>query len=92
MADTDLVKGNKEILILEFQRLYPLHEKKWRSLLKKHNEWHCTYKALTAWGNIKKGTVGNESLRLIISDMQAIETSDFEREILRKQGLSRRRK
>lgn len=89
MADTDLVKGAKETLIEEFKGLYLQHGKKWRSLLKKHNEWHSTDTALMAWNNISKKTVGNESLRLIISDMKEILAKSSKQSILKKQGLTR---
>ena len=90
MANIDLVNGNKELLLAEFRRLYPLHKTKWRSLLKKHNEWHGTDTGLRAWQNIGKGTTGNESLRKIIADMQEIVLSVSKKSILQKQGLSSR--
>jgi hypothetical protein len=92
MEQTDLVTGNKELLIQEFRRLYPLHGTKWRSRLVKHNAWHNTIPGLRAWQNTtkKKPNVGNEPLRLIIADMQTIAASSRTKSTIKRQGLTRR--
>jgi len=86
----ELILTNKEVLLNEFKRLYPIHKRKWRSLLKKHNEWHSSAMALIAWQNISKGTTGNEVLRLIIADMQTIAASNRVKKSIKRQGLTRR--
>lgn len=88
MDTTDLVSGNKEALIGEFKGLYPIHGKKWRSKLKDLNTWHKTDRGLRAWQNISHGTTGNESLRLIISDMKKVISGSTKKAILKKHGFS----
>lgn len=88
MQSDNLVSGKKEELLVTFLFLKKIHGKKWRALLRKHNSWHDTAKGIYAWENTKKGTTGNEALRLIISDMQAIISNTTKKSILRKQGFS----
>jgi hypothetical protein len=89
MDGADIVSGNKEALIGEFKGMYPIHGRKWRSKLKDLNEWHKTDKGLLAWQNISRGTVGNESLRLILQDMKKILEGDAKEKILKRQGLTK---
>jgi hypothetical protein len=70
---SSLIHGKKEELLGEFNRLKLLHGKQWRSLLRACNKWHDSSEGLYAWQNASRGTVGNETLRKIISDMQKIE-------------------
>jgi len=68
----NLLIGTKEILLGEFDELYPVYGRKWRSKLKKLNHWHNTATGLAAWRNISNRTTGNETLRLIVADMNAV--------------------
>lgn len=88
MENTDLVSGNKEALIGEFKAMYPIHGRKWRSKLKDLNTWHKSAKGLLAWQNISRGTIGNESLRLILHDMKKIIAGTTKKAILTKHGFS----
>lgn len=85
----DLVNGTKELLLAEFQELYPVHGRKWRSLLRKVNGWHSTSTGLEAWKNISNRTTGNEALRLILADMNKVVNLQLAETTLRKQGLVR---
>ncbi len=71
-----LVSGNKAKLIGEFQRLQAIHGRKWRRLLKEHNEWHKSEEAIYGWRNAKAGSAGNEVLRVIVADMKQIAEPD----------------
>jgi hypothetical protein len=82
----DLLIGTKEILLGEFDELYPVYGRKWRSKLKKMNPWHNTATGLAAWRNISNRTTGNETLRLIVADMNAVVSGQ---PTIRKQGLVR---
>lgn len=55
-------------------------------MLKVKNSWHASSKGLEAWRNTFKGTVGNEALRLIVGDMNAVVSGQ---PTIRKQGLVR---
>lgn len=72
MPNEDLLSGKKEQLLMRIRKLKPVYGARWRKLLKEHNAWHSTEKGLYAWENIRKGTTGNEALRLILHDMEAI--------------------
>jgi hypothetical protein len=85
----DLVNGTKELLLAEFQELYPVHGRKWRSLLRKVNAWHSTSTGLEAWKNISNRTTGNEALRLILADMNTVINAQPAETIVRKQALVR---
>jgi hypothetical protein len=82
----DLLIGTKEILLGEFDELYPVYGRKWRSKLKVMNPWHNTATGLAAWRNISNRTTGNETLRLIVADMNAVVSGQ---PTIRKQGLVR---
>ena len=82
----DLLIGTKEILLGEFDELYPVYGRKWRGELKKMNPWHNTATGLVAWRNISNRTTGNETLRLIVADMNAVVSGQ---PTIRKQGLVR---
>jgi hypothetical protein len=82
----DLLIGTKEILLGEFDELYPVYGRKWRGELKKMNPWHNTATGLVAWRNISNRTTGNETLRLIVGDMNAVVSGQ---PTIRKQGLVR---
>jgi len=82
----DLLIGTKEILLGEFDELYPVYGRKWRGELKKMNPWHNTATGLAAWRNISNRTTGNETLRLIVADMNAVVSGQ---PTIRKQGLVR---
>jgi hypothetical protein len=82
----DLLIGTKEILLGEFDELYPVYGRKWRGELKKMNPWHNTATGLVAWRNISNRTTGNETLRLIVGDMRAVVSGQ---PTIRKQGLVR---
>lgn len=86
----DLVNSTKELLLAEFQELYPIHGRKWRSKLKNVNTWHNTATGLAAWRNISNGTTGNEALRLILADMNRVVNAQPVESMIRKQGLVRR--
>jgi hypothetical protein len=85
----DLVNGTKELLLTEFKELYPVHGRKWRSLLRKVNAWHSTSTGLEAWKNISNKTTGNEALRLILADMNRVINTQPVETTIRKQGLVR---
>jgi hypothetical protein len=88
----NLVTGVKEQLLAEFRQLYKIHQKGWRKKLKMHNSWHATEQGIHAWRNISTMTTGNEALRQIISDMQAITASSRTKATVQRQGLTRRQK
>ena len=92
MAKRDLVNGVKATLLKEFNEFYVVHGRKWRRLLKEHNNWHATDKGLRAWENVSRGTVGNEALRLILEDMRAIANGAASppTTLQRRQGLVRK--
>lgn len=85
----DLVNGTKELLLAEFHELYPVHSRKWRSMLKRVNAWHNTATGLAAWRNISNGTTGNEALRLILADMNTVISGKPSETVIRKQALVR---
>lgn len=90
MQETSLLNGKKEELLVIFRDLKKVHGRRWVSLLKKQNSWHGTRKAMYAWQNASRGIVGIETLRLIISDMEAIvKKEDYKKTILR-QGLKQK--
>lgn len=88
----NLVIGKKEQLLAQFRELYKIHQKGWRKKLKIYNTWHATEQGIHAWRNISTMTTGNEALRRIIADMQAIVTNQRAKTTLQRQGLTRRAK
>jgi|AntAceMinimDraft_6_1070360.scaffolds.fasta_scaffold07410_4 hypothetical protein len=88
----DLLIGTKEILLGEFDELYPVYGRKWRGELKKMNPWHNTATGLVAWRNISNRTTGNETLRLIVGDMRAIAAGALspKASLPKRQGLVRK--
>lgn len=72
MARNELVSGNKEKLLEKIAALRPIYGRRWRKMLRQHNDWHKTDVALNAWRNINGGNTGNDSLLQILSDMEAI--------------------
>lgn len=90
MCMHNLVNGTKEVLLAEFHELYPVHGRRWRSLLRNVNSWHSTSSGLEAWKNISNKTTGNEALRLILADMRAVVKAPPVKSVIRKQGLVRR--
>lgn len=72
MARNKLVSGNKEKLLDKIAALKPIYGRRWRKMLRQHNDWHKTDVALNAWRNINGGNTGNDSLQQILSDMEAI--------------------
>lgn len=85
----DLTTTVKEVLLAEFKQLYAIKGRKWRSVLKAYNNWHATDVGLFAWQNANKGTIGNEALRLIVTDMKSVLAKVDKGTIVKKQGLSK---
>jgi hypothetical protein len=82
----------KEKLLQDFHYLYPEHGRRWRAVLKVKNSWHASSKGLEAWRNTFKGTVGNEALRLIVADMNAVAAGALspKASLPKRQGLVRK--
>lgn len=73
MASQDLVTGQKQILLEKIAALKAQNPHiKWRKQLKILNPRHESDPARNAWENIRKKSTGNEWLRLILADMEAI--------------------
>lgn len=94
MRNTNLSTGVKEELLIVFNKLKKIHGRDWLSLLRKRNQWYDTSQGINAWENAgkRKSCVGNEALRLIIADMQAIVSNQRTKTTLQRHGLTRRAK
>lgn len=94
MERPNLVNGKKEELISIFKELRKIKGTSWPRLLRSYDAWYDTAAGSNAWSNAIRSdrSVGNETLRRIIADMQAIVTNQRAKTTLQRQGLTRRAK